>query len=863
LRLSLISTGRRRAFDGTGGLLFTLGAAAFAIWVICTNLFVISDPLIQGILFVSGFLTLLFLAVGHAPGAPTRPTALDILLSALSFACGVFFSIRAERIQERIPFLDALTPAQFVAGSVLIILTIEATRRTTGLGLTAVVVAFLAYNWFGYLLPPPFGHGVSEFSFLLETLVFSTDGLFGVPILVVSSYVFLFVLFGTLLAKAGGGAFFFDLAAALTGKSYGGPAKVAVISSGLYGTVSGSPTSDVVTTGSITIPMMKRLGYPSRFAGAVEVAASTGGSAMPPILGSAAFILAEFTVTPYRDIVLATLIPALVFYVGVYAQVHFRAVKHGLCPVDSQIPHILETLRRGWVFGIPVASIIGMLWAGYSPVMTAGVGCLSVVLGTYLIPRTRLSLWDLIEALGETTTRILPVAAACAAAGLVIGGLSITGLGMKSAGLIIALSGGALGATLLLAAGVTILLGLGMPTPSAYILAAVLVAPALVDLGLPLLQSHIFLLYFAILSALTPPIAVAAMAASSIAEEDPFLIAFDAVRLAAIGFVLPFAFLWNPALLADGSPADIALALIGGIVAAGAVAFALEGRAGHRSVLLRAISLAGAIAAVAPQQAVALVGIAIVFCVSLLAVFPFRGRPDVKVLPLDHPMVDDHIKEAFGTSPILIQLPTVFALYAPATEAGAAILDECKQRRPGKYYSFIVGDPRRFFELAPDLLLSRFLLSSDQRLDEFTRDMEGAFLRLPIAAPDHDTKVICNGMVQALFVTGAMQDKMKLMERLTEKHDQTLLAGYVAPIGSSCNISGDPAGSITDFDRAFQFARDRGVRLILTTHASQEGGSGPIFAVEHGCIRTCREGPGTEEKARRLALWLERALADT
>ncbi|MCI5109455.1 MAG: TRAP transporter fused permease subunit [Marivita sp.] len=581
--------------------------------MIYANVFVISDPLVLGILFVSGILTLLFPVVGHSQNAPANPTIIDWLLCGLSLASGIFFFLNAEAISNRITLLDEFTGPQFFFGTAILLLTLEATRRTTGAGLTGIVVLFLVYNWFGYLLPPPFGHGISDFSYLLDILVFTTDGVFGVPIQVVASYVFLFVMFGTLLSKAGGGEFFFNLASAATGNSRGGPAKVAVISSGLYGTMSGSPTSDVVATGSITIPIMKRLGYSKRFSGAVEVAASTGGSAMPPIMGSAAFILAEYTGTAYRDVVYAALIPAMLYYVGVFLQVHLRAVRRDLRPYNGEIPRLSRTFALGWPFIIPIAVIIGMLWVGYSPVMTAGAGALGVVIGTALSARTRMTLWNLIDALGETTLRILPVAGACAAAGLVIGGLSMTGLGMKAANVIITLSGGELGWTLILAAVVTIVLGLGMPTPSAYILAAVLVGPALVKVGLPILESHMFLLYYAILSALTPPIAVAALAAAAIANEDPFIIAFDAVRLAAVGFLMPFVFLWNPAILGSGSVLEIAMVCAGGIAGATAIALSFEWvgkqQNGRLAWPLRAVLLAGAAASVAPNLLVATLGI--------------------------------------------------------------------------------------------------------------------------------------------------------------------------------------------------------------------------------------------------------------
>jgi TRAP transporter 4TM/12TM fusion protein len=609
---SLVATGRRRKLAAGLHRGLIVAAALFAAWVIYANLFTISDPLILGILFVCGIYTIMFVAIGATSNAPDHVPAYDWALSLLSMACGIYFFVNAGVIADRISLLNPFTPAQLFFGTALLLLTLEATRRTTGMGLTSVVLLFLIYNLFGYLLPPPFGHGVSEFSYLLDILVFTTDGVFGVPIQVVASYVFLFVMFGTFLSKAGGGEFFFNLAALLTGRTRGGPAKIAVLSSGLYGTMSGSPTSDVVATGSITIPVMKRLGYKARFAAAVEVAASTGGSAMPPIMGSAAFILAEYTGVAYQQVVLAALFPALLYYLGVFTQVHFRAVNNDLRPSDDEIPSAAETFRTGWVFLIPIFGIVAALIAGYSPTFVAGIGVLGAVVASSLLKATRLSPWQIVEGLGETTLRILPVAGACAAAGLVIGGLSMTGLGMKAANVILTVSNAQPAVTLVIAAIVTIILGLGMPTPSAYILAAVLVGPALAELGYPVLQSHMFLLYFAILSALTPPIAVAALAAAAIADEDPFKIAFSAVRLAAVGFLLPFAFVANPGLILQADMFTNGLAIVGGILATAAIGMSIEGAIGTSLRTVERLALVvAAVAAVMPYTIVAVIGIVV------------------------------------------------------------------------------------------------------------------------------------------------------------------------------------------------------------------------------------------------------------
>lgn len=628
---SLVATGRRRKLAAGSQRALIIVAAIFAGWVIYANLFTISDPLILGILFVCGIYTIMFVAIGATPAAPDKVPIYDWGMSILSLACGVFFFTNAGAISDRISLLEPFTAAQLFFGSSLLLLTLEATRRTTGMGLTAVVMLFLLYNRFGSLLPPPFGHGISDYTYLLDILVFTTDGVFGVPIKVVASYVFLFVMFGTFLSKAGGGEFFFNLASLVTGKSRGGPAKIAIISSGLYGTMSGSPTSDVVATGSITIPVMKRLGYTARFAGAVEVAASTGGSAMPPIMGSAAFILAEYTSVSYQEVVLAALVPALLYYLGVFLQVHLRAVKDDLRPSDGEIPTVVETFRTGWVFMIPIIGIVWALLAGFSPTFTAGVGVLAAVCAATLLKATRLSPWQVIEGLGETTLRILPVAGACAAAGLVIGGLSMTGLGMKAANVILTVSGGDAAVTLVIAAVVTIILGLGMPTPSAYILAAVLVGPALAKLGYPILQSHMFLLYYAIMSALTPPIAVAALAAAAIADEDPFKIAFSAVRLAAIGFLIPFAFIWNPGMLLLGDTLTNSVAIMGGVLATAAIAFSIEGYVG---VTLRQVErlvlVLAAIAAVQPVLSLSLAGIVIILLLSARYVMLLRRQDGVE-----------------------------------------------------------------------------------------------------------------------------------------------------------------------------------------------------------------------------------------
>jgi TRAP transporter 4TM/12TM fusion protein len=443
-----------------------------------------------------------------------------------------------------------------------------------------LVLAFIAYNLWGHLIEGALGHGYISFNHFLDINIYTTDGLFGVPVRVAATYAFLFVMFGTFLERAGGGAFFFDLSAALTGRTPGGPAKVAVVSSALFGTMSGSPTADVVTTGSITIPMMKRLGYKPALAGGVEVAASTGGSILPPVMGSAAFIMAELTGIDYAAIVFAAILPAALYYLGIMTQVHLRSIGLGLRAMSAEeTPSLGETLRTGWIYFIPLGVLVAALARGYSPTMVAAIATLSVIATSWLRPSVRLGPTAIYQALSETVVRMLGVTGACAAAGLVIGGITMTGLAAKFSTIVFDFAGDWMFLALVLSAGVTILLGLGMPTPSAYVLAAVLIGPTLVgDFGIPLLNAHMFLMYFAVMSAMTPPVAVAAYAAAAIAQANPLAIAAMAVRLAVVAFVMPFAFVYAPGLLEP--QLDWRTAAHVGSVLAGtlALAVAAEGR---------------------------------------------------------------------------------------------------------------------------------------------------------------------------------------------------------------------------------------------------------------------------------------------
>lgn len=560
----LFAVGQRRMPAGVTGAFVKLLGLGTALWVLYTATIAVIDPLALAAIFLSLMLGLLFLVVAPKPTSEgQQPSLPDYLLCAGALACGAYFALEADRIVARISLLDPLTGPDLFFGSLLCLLAVEATRRTVGLGLTIIVIAILGYNLWGHLLPGLMGHGHITFEHFLDQTVFTTNGIFGAPVRVAATYAFLFVTFGTILEKAGGSEFFFNLAASISGRSVGGPAKVSVVSSALYGTVSGSPTSDVVTTGSITIPMMRRLGYPRSLAGAIEVAASTSGGLIPPVMASAAFIMVEITGIAYVTIAKAALIPAFLYLLGLFVQVHLLSQKLGLAPMDARtIPGLRQTLRAGGLFMLPLFALTFALFMGYTANLVALVGIATILAVAMLKPATRLGPRALLNALVTVSLRMVAVTAACAAAGLVVGGISMTGLSGKLSYLVFQLSGDAVFISVLLTAVLAILLGMGMPTPSAYIMAAVLTAPILLDLGLSTLTAHMFLLYFAVLSAMTPPVAVAAFAASSLAEDNPLAIAGKAVMLALPAFVIPFIFAFRPALLGQGSGMEIVHALI-------------------------------------------------------------------------------------------------------------------------------------------------------------------------------------------------------------------------------------------------------------------------------------------------------------
>lgn len=529
--------------------------------------------------FIGAMLSIAFLTTTGNPNRPTGRSVFSWAAALTALAISAYFIAMQPIYEMRLPMIDDLNLADKIVGIALIVLVLEATRRCIGFTLVAVVLVFLAYGVFGQYLTGPFWHRSLSVQEMLYQIVYTTNGLFGPALGVAALLVFAFVAFGTLLDVAGGGDFFFDLANSLVGRQVGGPAKVAVVSSGLYGSISGSPTADVVTTGSFTIPLMIRTGLSPTYAGAVEAVASTGGALLPPVMGSAAFLMSDFTGIPYSEIIVSAIAPAVLYYMSVFLAVDYRARAKGLQPsATADTPSIFVVLRRSWYYLFPIFLLIWFVMTQDRPAFSAALALAALMPITFWRFRApQAASKALLNALDQSTRRMTGIGVACAVAGLVVGTLAMTDLtGKISSALFILATGNGL-LTLIIATIIVLVLGMGMPTPAVYALSAVLAAPALLALDIPMLPAHLFIVYFASMSAITPPVAVAAFAAATIANANPMKIAVQCCRLAIIAFLIPYIFIYNPALLMIGPTWKIVFAVVCAVIAVAALVSATEG----------------------------------------------------------------------------------------------------------------------------------------------------------------------------------------------------------------------------------------------------------------------------------------------
>lgn len=440
--------------------------------------------------------------------------------------------------------LYGLTPIQQCAGLIILFGVLEGTRRTVGWEMAVIGVIFLLYALFGNYLPDVVANRGFSLERLLRFQVFTSEGIFGSPLGIAASTVFVFVLFGAFLEVTGAGQFFINLAYAAAGKYRGGPAKAAVVASAAMGSISGSAIANVVTTGAFTIPMMKKLGYKPEQAAGIEAAASTGGQIMPPIMGAGAFIMAEFTNTPYSTIAAISITPAILYFLGTLLYVHLMACRIGLSGI-KHLPAVRDTLANGFHFIAPLVLITVLLLMNYSPGLVGVIGCGAITIAACLRRHTRLHASLVGEGLKRGTLMMLPISAACATAGIVVGVIGQTGFGLEFTQFIIALADGRLWLALLLVAAAALILGLGLPVTAAYIILAVMAAPALESMGVPLLVAHMVIFWLSQTSNVTPPVALAAFAAAGVAGARPMLASVEALKLAQGFFVIPLMMVYS------------------------------------------------------------------------------------------------------------------------------------------------------------------------------------------------------------------------------------------------------------------------------------------------------------------------------
>ena len=594
-------------------------AISFSIFQLYTAVFGVLDAQIQRAIHLGFGLSLSFLLY---PTISTwrrdRVHPIDMFLAILGAAMPAYIVVN---YRELILRAALPTPEDVAVGTLGVLLVIEAARRVVGMPMVTVVICFLIYAFFGNYAPGILAHRGLTLSELISHLYYTTEGVFGIPLGVSSTFIFLFILFGAYLESTGLGKFFIDVANAVAGWASGGPAKVAVLSSGLMGTVSGSSVANVVGTGSLTIPMMIKLGYHRNFAGAVEAAASTGGQLMPPVMGAAAFLMAEFVGVPYIEVVKAAVIPAALYFIGVWLGVHFEAKRGNLKGIPrSELPKFSEIIRERGHLSIPLIVIVYLLVSGYTPMRAALVAILLSIICSALRKSTRMPAIEIVRGLERGAKGVLGVLIACAAAGIIIGVVTKTGVGLKLASGLLDLSGGLLLPSMFLTMITAIILGMGVPTTANYVITSTIAAPALLQLGVPILAAHMFVFYFGIIADVTPPVALAAYAGAGISGGNALKTGVNASKLAIAAFIIPYMFVLSPELLLMGDlDIDLLLSIVTALIGMIALSSSLIGYlADNMKFFERLILFAGGLMMIKPGIETDLIGILIFSAILIL-----------------------------------------------------------------------------------------------------------------------------------------------------------------------------------------------------------------------------------------------------
>lgn len=616
----------KREVKGVWNIIINVICIAFAVFQLYTATFGVLDAHLQRAIHLAfGFLLIFLLYPGRKSWSRSSMNPLDVLFAIVGAASALYIVVNYQELVLRAGMNNEI---DFVVGVIGTLMVFEAARRVVGWPMITVALFFMIYAFAGPYIPGIMAHRGVQVQELFDHLFFTTEGIFGTPMGVSSTFIYLFILFGSYLEATGLGKFFIDLANAIAGWAAGGPAKVAVLSSGLMGTVSGSSVGNVAGTGAFTIPMMKKLGYRPAFAGAVEAAASTGGQLMPPVMGAAAFLMAEFVGVPYFDVVKAAVIPALLYYIGVWLGVHYEAKKYGLKGTPrEELPKFGPLFMEKGHLALPLAVIVYLLVSGYTPMRAALAAIVLSIVCACLRKSTRIGFREIVQGLIDGSKGVLGVLIACATAGIIIGVVTKTGVGLKVATALLDLSGGQLLPAMFFTMVTSLILGMGVPTTANYVITSTIAAPALVQMNVPVLAAHMFAFYFGIVADVTPPVALAAYAGAGIAGANPMRCGVIAAKLAIAAFIVPYIFVLAPELLMiHATPLTITLSALTAIVGMWGVSVAMIGFCQNLLNLpQRVLFLAGGICMIIPGHITDVVGI-----VCLIAAFMWQRTNKIK-----------------------------------------------------------------------------------------------------------------------------------------------------------------------------------------------------------------------------------------
>lgn len=607
--------GARRRLTGIWALAFNLVAIGFAGFYLYTSGFgIFSTESNRGVyLMLTSVLVFLLFPAGRSSPSD-RPAIIDIILIVAAIvSIGYWID---QYVSYAIFRVSSPNEYDLAMGAVAIIVMLETSRRALGPVIPIIAIIFLLQLYFGAYLPGRLSHPGMSVERILEFTFSTQEALFGVVAATFATFVFPFIIFGAFLERSGAGAFFMELGTAVAGRWRGGPAKISVLTSALFGSISGSSVANVVTTGAFTIPLMKRTGFKPHHAGAIEAIASTGGQFMPPVMGAGVFILATLTETSYLTIALMNIIPATMFFVFVLMMVDLEAVRTGLRGLPpSETPRVSDVLKKGWYFFLPLVVVIGLLFYGYTPEFCAFWGTLAAIALSWLRRETRMGPSGIAQGLVGGAQSNAAAGAAIGSLGVIIGGIVLAGLGLKFSAVLVDLSGGYLLLALVLVTLISIIIGMGSSTTGSYIILSVVAAPALIQLGVPTVAAHLAVFYAACLSNITPPVCVAAFAGAAIAGADPMKTGFAALKYGATLILMPFTFAYVPGLLLDGSVAEVVHSTAAYLVGVLALAIALQGSdpiAGRLGPLRRTLFGIGALILLFPAHlALDVVGVAI------------------------------------------------------------------------------------------------------------------------------------------------------------------------------------------------------------------------------------------------------------